>query len=73
MASSTVTSLPPIDADRGLDSVYIDSRNVVFTDDEFGKARISFEETNQNINTMMQSVMIKSSINQTMNMLATPW
>ncbi len=42
-------------ADRGLDSVFVDARNIVYTDDEFGRARILYKETNRNIHTLLES------------------
>ncbi len=41
-------------ADRAMDSIFVDSRTIVFTDDEFGKARIRYEETNRNIKSLIK-------------------
>jgi bifunctional aspartokinase / homoserine dehydrogenase 1 len=41
--------------DHGLDSEFVDARNIILTDDEFGRARIRYEETNKNIKSLLKN------------------
>ncbi len=41
--------------DRGLDSVFVDTRNIIYTGNEFGRAKIRYKQTNNNIISLAES------------------